>query len=149
MFEFLKDYESFRSQIRTVKVETFNELKGLMDQNEQLKRDVRDRDAKHEREVMTLSHSLQLERERFALEREQLIARTKGELYGERERFLEKNFADLRDTLQLQHAATRDVLSLVVQRLPDVRLRMEGDVYGGDGRRALPASGGDTPAPTE
>ena len=145
MFEFLKDYEKFRDELRQVKVETFTELKGLLDQNEKLKRDLQDRDAKHEREIMTLSHSLQLERERFSLEREQLIAKTKGDLYGERERFLEKNFADLQNTLKAQHDATKDVLSLVITRLPDVRLRMEGDVNEADSRRALPASAG---APT-
>lgn len=139
MFEFLKDYESFRQQIRDVKVSTFNELKGLIDENDKLKRELRDRDAKHEREIMTLSHSLQLERERFQLEKEQLIAKTKGELYGERERFLEKNFADLQNTLKAQHDATKDVLGIVMQRLPDVRLRMEGDVEG-NSRRALPAA---------
>lgn len=149
MLEFLKDYESFRNQIREVKVETFKELKGLIDDNAKLKRDLQDKDAKHEREIMTISHSLQMERERFALEREQLIAKTKGELYGERERFLEKNFSDLRETLQAQHAATKDVLSLVVQRLPDVRLRMEGDAYGGDGRRSLPAGAREASTPTE
>jgi hypothetical protein len=142
MFEFMKDYEQFRKQIRDVKVETFNELKGLLDENEKLKRELRDKDAKHEREIMTLSHSLQLERERFAVEREQLIAKTKGDLYGERERFLEKNFADLQATLKAQHDATKDVLGLVITRLPDVRLRMEGDVAEtGNSRRALPTVG--------
>ena len=138
MFEFLKDYESFRQQIRDVKVETFKELKGLIDASDALRREKQDLLAKHEREIMTLSHSLQLERERFALEREQLIAKTKGELFGERERFLEKNFADLRDTLKAQHEATKDVLSVVIQRLPDVRLRLGGEHGPRDSRRALP-----------
>lgn len=148
MFEFLKDYESFREQIRQTKVETFTELRTLLDENEKLKRDVRDKDAKHERDIMTLSHSLQLERERFALEREQLIAKTKGDLYGERERFLEKNFADLQNTLKAQHEATKDVLSLVITRLPDVRLRMDGDVTNeANGHRALPAHSGAVTGP--
>lgn len=138
MFEFLKDYESFRQQIRDVKVETFKELQTLLDENQTLKAAKQDLLAKHEREIMTLSHSLQLERERFSLEREQLIAKTKGDLYGERERFLEKNFSDLRDTLKAQHDATKDVLSIVMQRLPDVRVRMEGGLN--DGNRALPAA---------
>jgi hypothetical protein len=137
VFEWMKDYDAFRKQIREVKVETFNELKQLLDENASLKRQLSDKDAKHEREVMTLAHSLQLERERFGLEREQLIAKTKGELFSEREKFLEKNFMDLRDTLKAQHEATKDVLSVVIQRLPDVRLRMTGaDVE--DSRRALP-----------
>lgn len=138
MLEWMKDYEKFRGEIRQVKVETFTELKNLLDETEKLKRALVDRDAKHEREIMTLSHSLQLERERFALEREQLIAKTKGDLFGERERFLEKNFADLQNTLKAQHDATKDVLSIVMTRLPDVRLRMEGDVEG-NSHRALPA----------
>lgn len=141
MFEFLKDYDSFREQIRAVKVETFNDLKKLLDENDALKRKLADKDAVHEREIMTLSHSLQLERERFALERETLISKTQQGLYAEREKFLEKNFADLRTTLTAQHDATREILGLVVHRLPDVRLRMEGEgVHGeADRRRALPA----------
>lgn len=120
-------------------MDTFKELRSLLDENEKLKRDLKDKDAKHERDVMTISHSLQLERERFALEREQLIAKTKGDLYAERERFLEKNFDDLRATLTTQHQTTRDILSLVVNRLPDVRMRLEGDVEA-NGNRALPAA---------
>lgn len=147
MFEFLKDYESFRQQIRDVKVETFKELQKLLDENQQLKAGRQDLMAKHERDIMTLSHSLQLERERFSLEREQLIAKTKGDLYGERERFLEKNFSDLRDTLKAQHDATKDVLSIVMQRLPDVRVRMEGGLSGDtDSRRALPVGRDTAPA---
>ncbi len=157
MFEFLKDYDAFRTQIRDVKVETFTALKELLDSNEALKREMADLKAgqareasalaaKHEREIMTLAHSLQLERERFALEREQLIA--KGDLFGERERVLEKNFIDLRETLTSQHQATKEILSLVVTRLPEVRVRMEGGlVHDTDSHRALPAGVGEVPEP--
>lgn len=137
MFEWLKDYESFRQQIREVKVDTFKELNDLLSENERLKREKQDLQAKHEREIMTLSHSLQLERERFALEREQLITKTKGDLQMERERVLEKNFNDLRDTLKAQHDATKDVLSIVIDRLPDVRMRI-GSGDDRNSRRTLP-----------
>lgn len=141
MLEFLKDYESFRQQIREVKVETFTELKELMDQNDKLRREKQDLMARHEREIMTLSHSLQLERERFELEKQQLITKVKGDLAVERERVLEKNFNDLRDTLKAQHDATKDVLSIVIDRLPDVRVRTGGELGAGNRRRALPAAG--------
>lgn len=120
-FEWLKDYQHFRDKIRDVKLEQFEELRRLLDDNQRLQRESADLKAKHEREVMTLAHQLQLEKERFGLERERLISETKTKLYEDREKFLERNFSDLERTLTKQHDATKDILGMVMDRLPNVR----------------------------
>jgi hypothetical protein len=121
MLEWMKDYQHFREKIRDVKLEQFEELRRLLDENQRLAHESADLKAKHEREVMTLAHQLQLEKERFGLERERVISETKTKLFEDRERFLEKNFSDLERTLTKQHDATRDILGMVMDRLPNVK----------------------------
>lgn len=127
MLEFLKDYKSFRESIREVKIEQFTELKNLLDENEKLKREAADREAAHERTVMSLTHQLTLERERFALEMKTREAAQAKELLQERGEFLEKNFADAERMADKRQATIIEVLNAVVTRISDRRLDIGGD----------------------
>lgn len=125
MFEFMKDYATFTKSLRDIKAAQFEELRGLIDENQKLKRDLADIQARHEREVLTLTHEITLERQRFELEKATKSADQTAQLAQQRETYMKKNFDDLQQVMGVRHEQMVEMMQLVVNRITDRRLTID------------------------